>query len=912
MAQNEQTDPDLEKLANLHEAIVESGRDEVAETIREPDDTEVQDDALAEAEACLRLLERIRLADDADGATDPRTIPETIGRFQVERLLGEGSYGTVYLALDPELNRRVALKIPRPEVVLSPTLRERFLREAEVAAALRHPGVVRVFEAGRADGTLYISSEYCIGKSLAGWLDERSEPLNPRASAAIVSSLADAVQHAHSRGVLHRDLKPGNILLDGKNEQADAAELPGELRITDFGLARFIDAPLRQTQTGAVVGTPAYMAPEQADGQDVTSQSDIYALGCILYELLTGRTPFRADGVLKTLEAVRTQEPTRPTSIVAHVPADLEAICLKCIEKDPTKRYASADRLAEDLNRFLNSEPVSARRVGRVERCWRWGKRNPAVAGAMSLAAISIIVGVSAVFWQWQRAETFGQRADRDRIRTREALDAMTSNQALALLTSQRELSAEQREFLTTVATIYGELAEDDPESVPARERVADAFRRQASIHQRLGNYEAAEVSFEQAIERCRDLSAASQSVEHRRMLCRTMLDLASLQYRRRNWELAERFLLPLEKLTSELVTDNAEPEDLRQRAKFFDSLANLYRKTNRLSQTEEPRKQAIELREQLLRSEPDNERDKRFLSISYNNFGNDLAAQGNVKGAEPWLQKSLDLKRELASAHPDKAQHQSELAVGLAQLGVIRYRMHEMEGVKDLMDQAMAINQKLVARYPMDQSYAEELAFCCINYTTILNAFGDEQAIETAARAVAAWQHRVDYTPDEANPRVRLAGAYLSQGNVLRDHSQHEKAIATYTDAISTIEDKRLDQSNPGVRNILMNVYWGRATTHGLRGNPSAAIADWDRAISFAPNQVKLQLRLARATSLVQSGDVQGGLDTVDKLTGSDQQDKFVLYNAACVMALVSTKPRTKPRPRTRQAQPSLCSRVP
>jgi hypothetical protein len=311
-----------------------------------------------------------------------------LGRFRITHELGRGGFGIVFLAEDSRLGRKVALKVPRPEVAGEPALRQRFLREAHSAASLDHPNVAPVYEAGEADGLCYIASAYCPGGNLATWLRRQPGPVPLRHAAALAAALAGAVQHAHERGVLHRDLKPSNILL------APAPGAAGELefvpKVTDFGLAKLLEEADEETTSGLLLGTPAYMAPEQVEGRTraVGVATDVYALGVILYELLTGRTPFRGPSLLMTLDQVRTAEPVAPRALRRDVPRDLDVICLKCLQKSPRDRYASAADLAADLQRFLRHEAIRARPVGFVTRAWRWCQRPERIRNARVVAAL--------------------------------------------------------------------------------------------------------------------------------------------------------------------------------------------------------------------------------------------------------------------------------------------------------------------------------------------------------------------------------------------------------------------------------------------------------------------------------------------------------------------------------------------
>ncbi len=385
-----------------------------------PADAEVAPGLLARLEgdlACIQLLrELLPRRAPIRASTAPADAPVVeLGRFQVRRELGRGAFGVVFLAYDTDLRRLVALKIPRPEALTTTALRQRFLREARAAAGLDHPNLVPVFEVHVNGPVCYIASAYCPGITLAAWLKESNLPVPVREAAQLVATLAEAVQHAHGRGVVHRDLKPANILLQKSDVQNVESEMrnPGSEpvaaagsgfrisdfspKITDFGLAKFISSEdgSVQTQTGAIVGTPDYMAPEQASRHDreVGPAADVYALGAILYELLVGRPPFRGQTTLDTLEMVRSEEPVLPRRLVPKLPRDVETICLKCLEKEPARRYASAGAMDEDLRRFLNGEPILARPVGRVESVGRWCRRNPWGA-AFLVAMVAGVVGL--------------------------------------------------------------------------------------------------------------------------------------------------------------------------------------------------------------------------------------------------------------------------------------------------------------------------------------------------------------------------------------------------------------------------------------------------------------------------------------------------------------------------------------
>jgi formylglycine-generating enzyme required for sulfatase activity len=306
--------------------------------------------------------------------------------YEILGVLGHGGMGVVYRARQLKANRVVALKMIRAVEHASPAERLRFQIETEAVARLQHPHIVQLYEAGEVRGQPFFSLEFCDGGKLTEQL-EKQRP-SPREAAELIETLARAMHYAHLRGVVHRDLKPGNVLLAGAERVA---------KITDFGLAKRIDAEAHDvSQSGAIMGTASYMAPEQAAGKvrDTGPAADVYALGALLYECLAGRPPFDGPQHL-VLVSVLNDEPVPPSRVGVKVPADLETICLKCLSKEPARRYASAEELANDLQRFQGGEPIRARPVGAVKRTWKWARRRPAAAallGVVLLALVSLAV----------------------------------------------------------------------------------------------------------------------------------------------------------------------------------------------------------------------------------------------------------------------------------------------------------------------------------------------------------------------------------------------------------------------------------------------------------------------------------------------------------------------------------------
>jgi eukaryotic-like serine/threonine-protein kinase len=345
-------------------------------------------------------------------------VPGHVGRYRLARRIGAGSFGTVYEAIDTELGRRVAVKLPRRASGARSEEQARFVREAQNLARLSHPAIVPVLDAGTSDGVSYIVCALVDGPTLADRLCEG--PLPPRAAAQIAAALADALDHAHRKGIVHRDVKPTNILFDKS----------GSPWLTDFGLASRCDADATLTVEGQLLGTPAYMAPEQAAGAShrVDGRSDVYSLGAVLYECLTGQLPF-VGSPSAVLDQIRNCQPLTPTRICPRIERDLEMICLKALEKHPADRYVSAAEFGDDARSFLAGEPVRARPPGPGRRLVKWARRRPAMAGlaGMALGAVTVVTGI--VWWHNVQLRDALIQTDKARAQAEELRSASEASQ---------------------------------------------------------------------------------------------------------------------------------------------------------------------------------------------------------------------------------------------------------------------------------------------------------------------------------------------------------------------------------------------------------------------------------------------------------------------------------------------------
>jgi tetratricopeptide (TPR) repeat protein len=742
--------------------------------------------------------------------------------YEVVRELGRGGMGLVFLARQTALNRLVALKVIRPGRGLEAEEVARFRNEAEVIARLRHPNVIRIYDVGACDGLPYCALEYVEGGSLAQRLD--GTPVPARQAAALVEALARAVHSAHECGIVHRDLKPANVLLQrrtttdstdstDKKKRESASSVSSVLsvveflpKITDFGLAKDLseEAGSGHTRTGTILGTPSYMAPEQAEGKskEVGPAVDVYALGAILYDMLTGRPPFRGETLLDTLQLVRCAEPVPPARLHPKVPRDAETVCLKCLEKDPRKRYASALALADDLRRLLAGEPIRARPVSPPERALKWARRKPAAAALAAVSALALLGAVagSIAFAARERqradreaglkeeADGQRQRAERNFQKARQAVDEMLTRVGAERLANEPRLETVRRDLLGRALAFYEDFLCQRGDDPGLRGEAGRAYQRVGDIQEMLGQHRPAEQAYREALDLFTDLAGQFPGrPEYQRDLGGAHNSLAVvLQAAGRPDEAAAEFRRALA-VQEGLAGDYPEvPEYRRDLAGLLHNRANLLQAQGRAAEAEQTRREAIARLDALAGRFPEQPDYRHELGRAYGSLGV-LLLDGRPGEAEAALRKALALQEPLAQSYPQVPDYRHELARSHFLLGNwLLLRRQLPDGDREY---ARAEEQfgRLAKDFPGVPDYRQGQAECCQNHGELQRlAKRFDEGERLLGQAVDLFGELARDFPTVPAYRQGLARSYHNLGVLHKDHARNAAADEAHRQALA------------------------------------------------------------------------------------------------------------------------------
>jgi eukaryotic-like serine/threonine-protein kinase len=844
-------------------------------------------------------------------------------RFRILRPHARGGLGEVFVAHDEELKREVALKEIQEKHADNPEARSRFLLEAEVTGGLEHPGIVPVYGLGSyGDGRPFYAMRFIRGDSLKDAIArfhqaEKSERDPGRRALELhkllrrLIDVCNALAYAHSRGVLHRDLKPGNILL-GKY---------GETLVVDWGLAKVVGRAGRspgaeepalqptalsgsqETLPGSAIGTPQYMSPEQAQGRldQLGPASDVYSLGATLYALLTGKAPVQGSAAGEILKQVARGEFPRPRQVKPDVPPALEAVCLKAMALQPADRYPSPRDLAEDLERWLADEPVSAYREPWTRRLGRWGRRHrAAVAGAavLLLATVAgLAIGLVAVNAERQRTEQARAAEARRRQQAREALDAMSSEIVEDWLARQKVLTEPQKKFLEKALAFYGEFARDTGRDEASRAGVAQAHFRVANIRRRLGQVRQAEADYH----RSRDLytqlvsdfpavPAYHRQLAHSRTRLGFLLDDTGRprEAEREYWEALALY----ERLAAD---DPGEPGYRRDVETIYHNLGLLLQYAGQAQEAEAEYRRALAIEQRLAADFPDVPEYRQDLARTHNSLGVLLGSSGRRKEAEAEYRAALAVRQKLAADFPADSDYRDGLAASHNSLGLVLRNTGRPGPAEEELRKGLAVRQQLVADFPAVPDYRQGLAQSHLNLGTLLQGTSRPREAEQAYREALAIQQRLaTELPAVHLYRWELAGSHHQLATLLQDTRRPKEAEAELAQALAIRQRLATDHADlPDYREGLARSYTGLGILLAPAGRRKEAEADFRSALAvYQQLAADFPARSAYQEGLAQS---HGNLGELLLNTGrGDEAEGHFRKALAVQQRLVADHPET------------------
>lgn len=691
-------------------------------------------------------------------------LPQVAG-YEVLEELGRGGMAAVYRARHLKLNRIVALKVLVSAHHASSEMLERFEGEARLIAGLSNPGIVQIHEVGTTDGLPYLALEYVPGGSLAARLAQA--PITARQAAEMTLQMARSMQVAHLAGIVHRDLKPANVLLDAE----------GHPKIADFGIAKDLSSGAGQTRTGDVIGTPNYMAPEQASGisKTIGPATDVYALGAILYEMLTGRPPFRGQDPVETVLLVLTQEPVTVRRLAPRVDLDLETICSKCLQKDARKRYAVAGELADDLQRFLNGEPIRARRAAPPERVVKWVRRHPAWSALLAVLIFSI--GGFTSYALWKNAQLSQLLNERNRSLSRS--EQNFRNAITAVTRRIYSAGALQSDPIREELAFFEEIRKQAGDSEAARWERASAAGWCGTLLAKINEPARAEQAFAEALAAFQELHREfPDKLVHRR-------ELADVQARYANF------------LSGQTRFDESQLQFDAAIRNFEELIQNLH------DPEPNPPAELSDLKRQL----------RGQLAMVLNNSGVML----RQRGADPLAryQQALQIREELAGESPNDSQTVLDLAVSRMNLGAYHQAAQDWESAEALYRQSLIDFGQIPAEESKNEVVRNAIAGAQLNLAQVLTQVEDPEATQWFRSGTQLLEEWVKLSPRSVQAREMLIDARinwakfaLSQDDLVQAKTQLQAVIFWYENLrIEYPENETYQQALAKMKSYLQEV---------------------------------------------------------------------------------------------------------
>ena len=827
------------------------------------------------SDACPRCL-IAAFGEEDNGDADSAVVTG----YTILEEISRGGMGVVYRARQHQPSRVVALKMILPHLLDSPMIRARFQAEAESVAKLDHPNVLPIYEAGENRGTPYLTMKFVAGGSLAA---HRARFLGAaQACAELVAAAARGVQHAHERGILHRDLKPANLLLDAPSP--DATPVP---MVSDFGLARILESePSGLTAPSAFMGTAGYLAPELAFGSNTapTVQADIYSLGAILYELIAGQLPFGAETGLEALRRADRETPPSLRALNPRIPKDLDAICLSCLQREPSSRYRSAGALADDLDRFLEGSPVVARKDTMSYRAAKFARRNKAGLAATALVLLILVGGIIATSWQAHIATREKARAERRFNDVRKLAHSVLFDYHDAI----KDLSGatKVRERLVKDGLVYLDSLAGEASGDPALQReLAAAYERLGDVRGQaftasLGDTAGATESYLKALRIREALAAASpQGVQTRRDLASSYVRIANplieTNEAARGMDYIRKALAIYLELSAEQPANSEIRYDLA--ATYSELGVALEDWWGDASGALENHHKALSLREAFVAVDPGSQTHRRNLSVTYVNIGRALVRSDDTKGALESNQKGLAIHAALFADNPSNADYRRLLAISYQNDGNYRAILHDVGGALQSFRKKLALDEQSVADDPVNAQSREDLGYSCERISDLLAESGDYlQALSSYGKALAMYEKVSAVAPQILRVHYRVIFARAGIGKMQAKLGKRVDALAECTKANALLNELPADP----------NIQWQNSMRGQLYTHLAQAYAALATSKSIATTEQREHWHAAR-NMYARSLEIWQDMQKRGILIGEDPAKEVASEIAKCDTAL-------------------------